>query len=185
MVLEATNATGDTKVIGRFDNGTFNQTFEAFGKTITIRVQGNSLVEARCNTCANTVEEVVEEWKVEKVTYTMGGAGLYKHLKGQDNTLLGSVVATATYVSNKGNVRTEAVTQGYELVFGPGNFQIGNVSNFTVPFAFKGFENVAAFDGEHTFNVRVTLQNRGQIDKKDNVNGRFDGRLLTANITNP
>lgn len=45
LVLRAINADGAVQIIPRAGNGTFTQTFAAFGYTGTIRVQGNSLRE--------------------------------------------------------------------------------------------------------------------------------------------
>lgn len=45
LILRAINADGVVQIIPRQGNGTFTQTFEAFGYSGTIRVQGNSLRE--------------------------------------------------------------------------------------------------------------------------------------------
>lgn len=53
LVIRATcNTTGESVVIPRAGNGTFNQSFEAFGYDVNIQVQGNSLKTATANAIA-------------------------------------------------------------------------------------------------------------------------------------
>jgi len=108
------NATGDSVVIPRAGNGTFNQSFEVFGYEVAIQVQGNSLKNATATVIACDcyfVPEVTDPTCHEDgyTTYTCSKCG--DSYVGDETDALGcDYVGVITKQPNPGNEGVKVCT---------------------------------------------------------------------------